>query len=152
MDNLSKEEYESWLGKILQNLLDSLSPGAPFYIWNGHRQFGPMHHMLTAASAKSTVVSLIYVLWCICHARARFIVLISDTAEKACEFLDHIKYELVENALLVEDYPEVCEKGVAIRNACLAVWRRVQAEGSVLSRHIHEGDKLDEAQLAGLVK
>jgi len=62
-------------------------------------------------SAKSTVVSLIYVLWCICHARARFIVLISDTAEKACEFLDHIKYELVENALLVEDYPEVCEKG-----------------------------------------
>jgi len=56
MDNLSQEEYESWLGKILQNLLGSLSSGAPFYIWNGHRQFGPMHHMLTAANAHVSCV------------------------------------------------------------------------------------------------
>lgn len=60
-------------------------------------------------SAKSTWVSLIHALWCICHRKFRFIVLVSDTAEKAAEFLDHIKHELVENRQLAEDYPEVCE-------------------------------------------
>ncbi|MBI4718558.1 MAG: phage terminase large subunit [Planctomycetes bacterium] len=60
-------------------------------------------------SAKSTLVTLLYPLWAICHRRYRFIVLLSDTADKAAEFLDHIKHELVNNALLAEDYPEACE-------------------------------------------
>ena len=61
--------------------------------------------------AKSTLVSLIFVLWSICHRRHRFIVLLSDTSEKAAEFLDHIKHELVQNERLAKDYPEVCEPG-----------------------------------------
>jgi len=45
-DNLSQEEYELWLGQILRNITPYLAAGAPFYIWNGHRQFGPMHLLL----------------------------------------------------------------------------------------------------------
>ena len=59
--------------------------------------------------AKSTLVSLVNVLWSICHGHHRFIVLISDTADKAADFLDHVKHELVHNQRLAEDYPEVCE-------------------------------------------
>lgn len=61
-------------------------------------------------SAKSTLVTLLYPLWSICHGRHRFIVLLSDTADKAGEFLEHIKYELVTNVRLAEDYPEACER------------------------------------------
>lgn len=45
-DNLNQEEYEVWLKKILSNIDSFLDAGAPFYIWNGHKQFGPMHEML----------------------------------------------------------------------------------------------------------
>ena len=61
-------------------------------------------------SAKSTLVTLLYPLWAICHGRFRFVVLLSDTADKACEFLDHIKHELVNNHRLAEDYPDACER------------------------------------------
>jgi len=62
-------------------------------------------------SAKSTLVTLLYPLWSICYRRHRFVVLLSDTADKAAEFLDHIKHELVNNPRLAEDYPEACERG-----------------------------------------
>lgn len=45
-DNLSQADYEIWLKKALSNTIPYLSPGAPFYLWNGHRQFGPMYQML----------------------------------------------------------------------------------------------------------
>lgn len=45
-DNLSQKEYEDWLKKIFTNMQSFLKKGAPFYIWNGHKQFGPMHEML----------------------------------------------------------------------------------------------------------
>ena len=64
-------------------------------------------------NAKSTLISLVFVLWSICHRHHRFIVLISDTAEKASEFLDHVKHELVRNERFAEDFPEVCEPGGA---------------------------------------
>jgi DNA modification methylase len=50
-DNLSQDEYEIWLKKILTNAMLHMDKGAPFYIWNGHRQFGPMHLMLTELGA-----------------------------------------------------------------------------------------------------
>lgn len=45
-DNLSQEEYEAWFKRVLGNVAAHLSPGAPLYLWNGHRQFGPMYTML----------------------------------------------------------------------------------------------------------
>lgn len=47
-DNMSQAEYETWLKNILTNVAKYMDTGATFYIWNGHRQFGPMHSMLTA--------------------------------------------------------------------------------------------------------
>lgn len=46
MDDLSQADYEAWLKKIFDHVFDAMAPGAPFYIWNGHRQFGPMHAIL----------------------------------------------------------------------------------------------------------
>ncbi len=45
-DNLSQKQYVAWLSRVMQNVSRVLLPGAAFYIWNGHRQFGPMHLML----------------------------------------------------------------------------------------------------------
>ena len=45
-DNMSQEDYEKWLSAILTNASAHLSPGAAVYIWNGHKQFGPMYDML----------------------------------------------------------------------------------------------------------
>ncbi|MCB9854660.1 MAG: phage terminase large subunit [Phycisphaerales bacterium] len=72
-------------------------------------QGGRMAVAAPRGSAKSTLVSLLFVLWCICYCRKKFIVMLSDTAEKASGFLDHVKQELVANQRLIEAFPEVCE-------------------------------------------
>ncbi|MDD5044186.1 MAG: DNA methyltransferase [Candidatus Omnitrophica bacterium] len=46
-DDLSQEQYEQWLKDIFANINPYFTKGAPAYIWNGHRQFGPMYLMLT---------------------------------------------------------------------------------------------------------
>ena len=46
-DNMTQEDYEKWLKTIFSNIAPYLAEGAPIYVWNGHRQFGPMHSMLT---------------------------------------------------------------------------------------------------------
>lgn len=46
-DNMTQEKYEEWLKKIFSNVSGYLDEGAAIYVWNGHRQFGPMHYMLT---------------------------------------------------------------------------------------------------------
>jgi len=46
-DNLNQAEYEQWLKDIFTNINPYFAKGAPVYIWNGHRQFGPMYLMLT---------------------------------------------------------------------------------------------------------
>ena len=60
--------------------------------------------------AKSTIVSLAYVLWCICYCTERYIMLISNTLDQANDFLSQIKSELQSNERLLEDFPEVCEQ------------------------------------------
>ena len=45
-DNLPQAEYEKWLKTLLTNAAAYLAPGAAVYIWNGHRQFGPMYLIL----------------------------------------------------------------------------------------------------------
>ena len=44
--------------------------------------------------AKSTIVSLAYILWCICYRTERYIMLISNTLDQANDFLSQIKSEL----------------------------------------------------------
>lgn len=45
-DNMTEEDYNRFLGSILANLSPLLLPGAAMYIWNGHKNFGPMHTAL----------------------------------------------------------------------------------------------------------
>lgn len=55
-DNLNQDEYIKWLGTVLRNASKFLAAGAPVYIWNGHRQFGPMHQLLDSIGIKVSCV------------------------------------------------------------------------------------------------
>ena len=71
------------------------------------------HLVVTAprGTAKSTWVSILYVLWCICHHAEPFILLASESAEQAQGFLSAVKFELESNRPLAVAYPEVCGPG-----------------------------------------
>ena len=55
-DNLDQKQYVEWLAAVLRSVCHFLVPGAAFYIWNGHRQFGPMHVMLEELGLKVSCV------------------------------------------------------------------------------------------------
>jgi len=59
--------------------------------------------------AKSTLVTLAFILWSICEKTEEFIVIASDTAQQAVDLLGAVKAELEGNGRLRTDYPEVCE-------------------------------------------
>lgn len=61
-------------------------------------------------SAKSTILET-YVLYAICNKLEKFILIISNTAQQAENFLSSIKNELETNSLLIRDFPDVCEAG-----------------------------------------
>lgn len=60
-------------------------------------------------NAKSSLVSLLYVLWCACYKFEPFIIIFSSTKDQSEKFLSHIKDELSSNQELIKDFPEVCE-------------------------------------------
>ena len=79
--------------------------------------------------AKSTIVSLTYVLWSICYYMESFILLISNTFDLSSDFLSQIKQELQCNDRLSEDFPEVCEPlgavpGAGVPGVRAPRWRR----------------------------
>jgi len=45
-DDMPQAEYENWMRRIFQNIKEFLRPGAPIYVWQGHRQFPPMYQIL----------------------------------------------------------------------------------------------------------
>jgi len=61
-------------------------------------------------NAKSSIVSLIYVLWCICYGYEKCIVLFSSTRKQSEKLIGHVKEELSSNIPLINDFPEVCER------------------------------------------
>ncbi|GFK94434.1 hypothetical protein NNJEOMEG_02279 [Fundidesulfovibrio magnetotacticus] len=83
--------------------------------------------------AKSTVVSLIFVLWCVVTGRKRFIPLIADAFEQAAAtLLEPLKAELEANPRLAMDFPEACGQG-RLWNAGVAITAgevKLQAFGS----------------------
>ncbi len=58
--------------------------------------------------AKSTLISLACILWCVCFNKEPYILLLSDTAEQAMGHLSHVKHELESNTRLKEDFPNAC--------------------------------------------
>ncbi len=64
--------------------------------------------------AKSAIVSLAYVLWCVLYDKEKLVLLVSATKEQVITLLKAIKDELQRNSLLHEDFPEICHpKGAA---------------------------------------
>jgi len=63
-------------------------------------------------SAKSTIISLQYVLYAICYKLDEFILVISNTSDQAADLLSSIKKELEVNEHLMQDFPEVGEIGM----------------------------------------
>ncbi len=61
--------------------------------------------------AKSTFVSLFFVLWAVLTGRKRYVLLIADALEQAASLLDAVKDELEYNELLRDDFPEGVGKG-----------------------------------------
>ena len=59
--------------------------------------------------AKSSIISLIYPLWCICFGYEHCIVLASSTKGLSEKLLSHIKGELSANLDLKQDFPDICE-------------------------------------------
>ena len=55
-DDLSQPEYEKWLRQVLTNIEPYLLPGAPFYIWNGFRQFPHMLQTLDGLNFQTSCV------------------------------------------------------------------------------------------------
>ncbi len=62
-------------------------------------------------NAKSTIISLAYLLYVICEEVEKYIVLVSDTHGQAVQFLTDIKIELENNAALAKVYPHACGRG-----------------------------------------
>ena len=58
--------------------------------------------------AKSTIVSLVYVLWCVLYCKERLILIASNTQEQAIALLKDIRHQLSNNPLIVTDFPEIC--------------------------------------------
>lgn len=58
--------------------------------------------------AKSTLVTLAYVLWCICYRHEPYIVIWSSSDERAKQLLAHVREELETNPRLRADFPEIC--------------------------------------------
>lgn len=97
--------------------------------------------------AKSTVLSLAFVLWCAIYGYEPMIVIASATGDQAKQILKNIKDELLQNPLLQLDFPEICgplgtSKGskpfrgdqVVLPNR-VAIWARGQDQGVRGIRH-----------------
>ena len=58
---------------------------------------------------KSTLVTLLYVLYCIAFQQEKFVVLLSSTSAQAAQLLENIRRELETNRKLLGDFQEFCE-------------------------------------------
>jgi len=62
-------------------------------------------------NAKSSIVSNILPIWCVCYEKKKYIVMISDTTSQAEDFLSDVKRELEFNEKLLQDFPHIAGKG-----------------------------------------
>lgn len=73
--------------------------------------------------AKSTLVSQLFVLWCLVTGRKRYPVIVMDSIDQAYPMLEAIKAELEFNPRLMMDFPEACGQG------------RVWQSGTIVTRN-----------------
>jgi len=59
--------------------------------------------------AKSTIVSLVFALWCLLYDKEKLILLVSNTEDQAVKFLRDIREQIESNPLICADFPEICQ-------------------------------------------
>jgi predicted phage terminase large subunit-like protein len=84
-----------------------------------------VHQAIAAprGEAKSTIVGMIFVIWCVVTGRKHYVCLIMDAFEQAAEQLEGMKAELDSNPRLLNDWPAICGRG------------RVWQQGVVITRN-----------------
>lgn len=82
--------------------------------------------------AKSTLVSQLFVLWCIVTGRKKYPVIVMDSIDQAYPMLEAIKAELEFNPRLKTDFPEACGQGRVWQAATILTnnGTKVQVAGS----------------------
>jgi predicted phage terminase large subunit-like protein len=80
-------------------------------------------------NAKSTWADLIFALWCAAYGYRRFIVIVSDTASQAEDFIQFIKAELEVNERLAQDFPKLVGQGPIWRADTIITANRVKIRG-----------------------
>ena len=82
--------------------------------------------------AKSTIVAMIFVLWCLLTGRKRYVILIADAFEQAAALLEAVKVELEANPRLGMDWPDAVGMGRVwnVGVAITAGGAKLQAFGS----------------------
>lgn len=78
--------------------------------------------------AKSTVVSLVFVLWCVVLKLKRYPILIMDAYEQSVEMLEAVKAELEANPRLRSDFPEAFGQGRVWRVGCILTANDIKIE------------------------
>ena len=63
------------------------------------------------SGAKTTWISKLYPLYCICHSLEHYILMIGDTGRQAQQNLQAVKHELTSNRKLADAYPDICGPG-----------------------------------------
>jgi predicted phage terminase large subunit-like protein len=111
-------------------------PPAPFHEEIFHLSETDNHSMFVLSafrnSAKSTIMSLSYIIWSIINGRAKYIMLVSENQQKAQTLLNHIKEELENNELLRRDLGPFQEDR-AIWNAVSITLTRYDAKITAVS-------------------
>lgn len=82
--------------------------------------------------AKSTLVSQLFVLWCLVTGRKKYPVIVMDSIDQAYPMLEAIKAELAFNPRLMCDFPEACGAGRVWQAATIITANdcKVQVAGS----------------------
>lgn len=78
--------------------------------------------------AKSTVVSLVFVLWCIVRGLKHYAIIIMDAYEQSVEMQEAVKAELEANPRLASDFPAACGRGRVWRVGCILTANDIKVE------------------------
>jgi predicted phage terminase large subunit-like protein len=84
------------LFELLQNIIDKRAGRLAIAAPRGH--------------AKSTIVSLAFVLWCVLYEKEKLVLIVSATQDQAILLLKAIKDQIRSNEQLIEDFPDVCKR------------------------------------------
>ena len=78
--------------------------------------------------AKSTVVSLVFVLWCVVLRLKHYPIIVMDAFEQGAEMLEAVKAELEANPRLASDFPEAIGQGRVWRVGCIVTAGDIKVE------------------------